>query len=67
MNQIKHITDTWPIMYNNTIYSINQSVGLCGYKEKEFQLITGMDKGTVIKPLPTDNQLIQMARNMLFS
>lgn len=41
--------------------------GLCNMNEANFQKTTGLDGGTTINPLPDDTDLLNQAKNMLWS
>lgn len=60
----------WPKLGNNTIYqmSVNASItGLCGLNEQEFQQkYKGIDAGTTINGPPSDENIIEAARQLLF-
>ena len=62
-----NVRQTYEIMYDNRIYSKNQSLGLCGMNETTFQNKYQMDLGTkVFGYLPNDTILFDQARQLIF-
>ena len=62
----------WPLLGNNTIYiggysATNNITGLCGYNEVEFQAKFNMDHGTKIFGPPNIQQILDQAKQMLWS
>ncbi|ETO31742.1 hypothetical protein RFI_05376 [Reticulomyxa filosa] len=60
---------TWPMLGNNVIStpSGNASLtGLCNLPLKEFQNKYAIDLGSVVQSLPSDQELLNQATNMIF-
>ena len=63
-------TDRWPLLGGNNIYTLNPKnnhTGLCGLNEVSFQAKYNMDLGTKILGPISDKDLLNHARQMLFS